>query len=154
IVIFTAIYSLHGKQLTSPRVDAVQAESAAAAAGFQVGDLVLSIDGHAVPTFTDMQRTISVSAGRTLEVVIDRAGVQMTLHATPTLRELKDNFGNTHRIGVLGISRSMASGEFELQTVDPLTACRFAFEETWFIVERTMSYIGGVVVGREAADQV
>ena len=27
-------------------------------------------------------------------------------------------------------------------------------EETWFVVERTLSYIGGVVAGRESADQL
>jgi regulator of sigma E protease len=27
-------------------------------------------------------------------------------------------------------------------------------EETWFVIERTMSYLGGVIVGREAADQL
>ena len=27
-------------------------------------------------------------------------------------------------------------------------------QETWFIIERTLSYVGGVFVGREAADQV
>src|SRR4029077_19787738 len=102
----------------------------------------------------DMQRIISVSAGQTLEIVIERDGVWKTLKATPALREMKDNFGNSHKIGVLGISRSMAANDIQLQTVDPLTAIRMGVEESWFIVERTLSYIGGVVVGRETADQV
>src|SRR3954451_11170956 len=45
IVIFAAIFALFGKQSTSARVDSVQPESAASKAGFQAGDLVLSIDG-------------------------------------------------------------------------------------------------------------
>jgi regulator of sigma E protease len=154
IAIFAAIFTFHGKPSTSARVDAVQADSAAAAAGFLPGDLVLSIDGRAIATFADMQRIISINAGQTLDVVVDRGGVQKTLKAVPALREIKDNFGNVHRIGVLGISRSMAAGDLQLQTVDPLTAISLGVEETWFIVERTMSYIGGVIVGREAADQV
>jgi regulator of sigma E protease len=154
IAIFAAIFTLHGKPSTSARVDAVQADSAAAAAGFLPGDLVLSIDSRAIAAFSDMQRIISVNAGQTLEIIVDRGGVQKTLKAVPALREIKDNFGNMHRIGVLGISRSMAAGDLQLQTVDPLTAIRLGVEESWFIVERTMSYIGGVVVGREAADQV
>jgi regulator of sigma E protease len=154
ITIFAAIYTLHGKPSTSARVDSIQPESAAAAAGFEPGDIVMEIDGRAIATFSDMQRTISISAGRTLEIVVDRGGVRKTLKATPTLRELKDNFGNVHRLGVLGISRSMAEGDLQLQRVDPLTAIRLGVEESWFIFERTMAYIGGVVVGREAADQV
>jgi regulator of sigma E protease len=154
IGIFAAIFMFYGKQSTSARVDAVQAESAAVAAGFKPGDLVLTIDGHPIASFSDMQRIVSVSAGRTLQFVIDRGGVQETLKAVPALKEIKDNFGNVHRIGVLGISRSMAATDLQLQTVDPLTAIWLGVEESWFIVTRTMSYIGGVVAGREAADQV
>jgi regulator of sigma E protease len=67
---------------------------------------------------------------------------------------VKDNFGNVHRIGVLGISRSMAPNEAQLERADPLNAVRIGVAETWFVIERTLSYIGGVVVGREAADQL
>src|SRR5262249_21295894 len=108
IVIFAGIFTFYGKQSTTPRVDAIQPESAAAAAGFQPGDLVVSIDGRAIDNFADMQRIVSASAGRTLEIAIDRSNTRLTLKATPALREMKDNFGNVHRIGVLGISRSMA----------------------------------------------
>jgi regulator of sigma E protease len=154
IMIFAAIFSLYGKPSMSARVDSVQPESAAAAAGFEPGDLVVEIDGRSIASFGDMQRAISINAGQTLDVVIERGGARKNLKATPTLREMKDNFGNVHRIGVLGISRSMAASDNQLQTYDPLTAIRMGVEESWFIVDRTLAYIGGVVVGREAADQV
>jgi regulator of sigma E protease len=48
----------------------------------------------------------------------------------------------------------MAGNDLQLHTVDPITAVQMGVEETWFIVDRTLAYIGGVVVGREAADQV
>ena len=54
---------LYGKQTMSARVDTVQPDSAAAAAGFQPGDLVVSIDGQAIDSFADMQRIVSESAG-------------------------------------------------------------------------------------------
>src|SRR6185312_6052868 len=94
IVIFAAIFALFGKQTTSARVDTVQADSAAAAAGFQPGDLVLAIDGSKIDSFADMQRIVSISAGDTLSIDIDRGGEHRTLKATPELKELKDNFGN------------------------------------------------------------
>ncbi len=78
----------------------------------------------------------------------------MTLKATPALREMKDNFGNVHRIGVLGISRSVAASDVRFEPVDPLTAIKLGVDETWFIIERTLFYVGGVIIGREAADQV
>src|SRR5262245_25483198 len=95
----------------APRVDAVQPGSAAEAAGFQPGDLVLTIDGRPVETFPDMQQIARTSAGETLVFEVDRGGVKVTLKAIPTLRESKDRFGNVHRIGVIGIIRSPSPGD-------------------------------------------
>ena len=154
IVIFAAIFMVYGKQTMSARVDAIQADSAAATAGFEAGDIVLAIDGQKIDNFADMQRIVSDSAGRTLTVQIDRNGSQLTLKATPTLKEVKDNFGNVHRIGILGISRSMAPGDVKFEAVSPAQGIWLGAQETWFVVDRTLSYIGGVIVGREAADQL
>jgi regulator of sigma E protease len=154
IVIFAAIFMTVGKQTTTARVDTVQPNSAAAAAGFQPGDLVLSIDGSKIDSFSDMQRIVSVSAGETLTIEVERGGAPVTLRATPQLRELKDNFGNVQRLGVLGISRSMAPGDIHSRKMGPLEAVVAGAQETWFLVDRTLSYIGGIFTGREAADQL
>jgi len=154
IAIFAGIFMLYGKQTTSARVDTVQTASAAEAAGFKPGDLVTAIDGEKIDSFADMQRIVSVSAGETLTIEVDRGGAHVVLKATPQLKELKDNFGNVHRLGVLGISRSMAPGDIKTQKLSPPQALLAGMQETWFVVDRTLSYIGGVVVGREAADEL
>ncbi len=154
IAIFAGVFMLFGKQVTSARVDTIQADSVAAVAGFQAGDLVVAIDGRTIETFNDMQRIVSVSAGRALDIVVERQGSRVSLKATPALREIKDSFGNVHRIGVLGISRSMAADDAKSQPVGPVRAVGMGIEETWFIIDRTLSYIGGVVTGRELADQL
>jgi regulator of sigma E protease len=154
IVIFAALFMVFGKPSTSPRVDAVQPGSAAQAAGFQPGDLVLTINGRAVESFPDMQQIVSTSAGETLAFEVDRGGVRVVLKAVPTLKESKDRFGNVHRIGVLGITRSPSPEDTHFQPVGPVKALEMGVERTWFVVERTLSYIGGVISGREAADQL
>jgi regulator of sigma E protease len=154
IVIFTGLFMIFGKQSTAARVDTIQADSAATAAGFQPGDLVISIDGRSIDSFADMQRIVSTSAGETLTIVVDRGGMQVTLKAVPALREVKDALGNTNRIGVLGISRSLAPDDVKFQPVGPLKAVGLGVQETWFVIEQTMTYIGRVVVGRQAADQL
>jgi regulator of sigma E protease len=150
VVIFAGVFMLYGKQAAPARVDTIQANSAAAAAGFQPGDLVVEIDGRKIETFTDMQRYVSTHAGQTLDIIINRNGTQVNLKATPALTEIKDNFGNVHRVGVLGITGAREPPK----PVDPLTAVKLGAEETWFVVERTMSYLAGVIVGRESADQL
>jgi regulator of sigma E protease len=154
IAIFAAIFVIYGKQSMSARVDMVQPDSAAAAAGFQPGDVVVAIDGKPIADFADMQRVVSESAGESLTIEVNREGTPLVLKATPTLKEVKDNFGNVHRIGILGISRSMDAADLKFQPVSPPQAIVMGAQETWFIVERTLSYVGGVIVGRESADEL
>jgi regulator of sigma E protease len=154
IVIFAALFMVFGKPSTSPRVDAVQPGSAAEAAGFKPGDLVLTINGRPVESFPDMQQIVSTSAGETLAFEVDRGGVRVPLKAVPTLKESKDRFGNVHRIGVLGITRSPSPEDAHFQPVGPVKALALGAEKTWFVVDRTLAYIGGVISGREAADQL
>ncbi|HME30975.1 MAG TPA: RIP metalloprotease RseP [Pseudolabrys sp.] len=154
IGIFAGIFMTVGKQTTSARVDAVQSGSAAEAAGFKPSDLVLTINGEKIESFSDMQRIVSISAGALLAIEVERGDTQVTLRAIPQLKEVKDNFGNVHRLGVLGISRSMAPGDIKTEKVAPLRAIVMGAQETWFVVDRTLSYITGVFTGREAADQL
>ncbi len=154
IVIFAGVFMLYGKQTMSARVDSVLADSAAAAAGFKPGDLVVAIDGRPIDNFADMQRIVSTSAGEILTITVDRDGVQQVLKATPALKEVQDNFGNVQRIGVLGISRSMAPEDLKLHPVSPPQAIWMSVQETWSVIDRTLGYIGGVIVGREAANQL
>jgi regulator of sigma E protease len=154
IAIFAGIFMTVGKQTTSARVDTVQAGSAAQTAGFKPGDLVLAINGEKIESFSDMQRIVSISAGAPLTIDVERDNAQVTLKAVPQLKEIKDNFGNVHRLGVLGISRSMAPGDIKTERAPPLRAVVMGTQETWFVVDRTLSYISGVFTGREAADQL
>ena len=154
IVIFTCLFTFFGKPSTTARVDKIEANSAAARAGFQVGDIVTAIDGKTIGSFSDMQRIVGVHAGDQLNFSIKRGDATLQLKGTPEQREVKDPFGNAHRLGVLGITRATSPGDVVTERVDPATALWLGVKETWFVVDRTLAYIGGVFTGREAADQV
>jgi len=154
IVIFAFIYAAVGRQIILPRVDSIQADSAAAEAGFKVDDVIVSIGAKKIESFSDMQRIISTSADKQLEIVVDRSGTPLTLLATPKRKEITDRFGNTYRIGLLGISRNAAKDEIKLVRADPLTAVWMGGEETYFMIVRTLEYLGDIIVGREEADQL
>ena len=154
IVIFTCLFTFFGKPSTTARVDKVEVGSAADKAGFQAGDIVTSINGTAIGSFSEMQRIVGTRAGEQLSFTIKRGDSSLQLQGTPQLREVKDSFGNVHRLGVMGITRSTNPGDVVTERVDPATAAWLGVKETWFVVERTMAYIGGIFTGREAADQV
>jgi regulator of sigma E protease len=154
IGIFAGIFMLYGMQTMSARVDEVQLDSPAATAGFEPGDLVVAIDGQKISSFADMQRIVADSAGETLSVTVERNGGQVVLKATPLLHEDKDIFGNVRRIGLLGIKRSPGPGDVKYEPVSPPRAVLLGVQETWFVVDKTLTYIGHVIIGREAANQL
>jgi regulator of sigma E protease len=154
IVIFTGLFTFYGRPNMSARVDKIEAGSAAAAAGFQVGDIVTAIDNDPIENFSDMQRIVSIRAGEKLSFTIKRGDSIVQLQGTPELKEQKDGFGNAHRLGVLGITRSSAPGDVTTERVNPAAAAWLGVKETWFVIDRTLAYIGGIFTGREAADQV
>jgi regulator of sigma E protease len=154
ILIFAGVFVLYGKQTMSARVDQVVPGSAAAKAGFQAGDLVVSIDGRAIKDFTQMQRVVSESPGENLRITVERNGSPVDLTATPALEERKDVFGNVQRLGILGIQRAPGPEDIKYQPVSPPRALWMGVEESLNIVDQTFKYIGGVVTGRRSADQL
>jgi len=154
IVIFAGVAMIYGRQETAPRVDEVIANSAAAAAGFEPGDLVDSIDGTSIDSFSDMQRIVSSSAGRTLEFGIERNGAHIVLKAAPRLTEEKGVFGGSRQIGVLGVKRSLAPGDVKVRRVGPIGALQLGVDETWSIIDGTISYLGRWVTGHESSNQI
>lgn len=154
VVIFAMLFSIYGRVYTLPRVDSVQAESAAAEAGFMSGDIILSIDGSDIASFADIQRIVSVSADLPLTIVVDRAGADVSLVAVPKHREITDQFGNVQRIGMLGLHQQSKPEDRVVKYFSGTEAVAEGARETWFVVTRTVTYLSGIVTGRESADQL
>jgi regulator of sigma E protease len=154
IVIFTGLFTFFGKPNMSARVDKIEAGSAAAAAGFQVGDVVTAIDNQPIETFPDMQWIVGGHAGEQLSFTVKRGDSIVQLQGTPELKVQKDGFGNTHRLGVLGITRASQPGDVLTERVNPATAMWLGVKETWLVIDQTLTYIGRIFTGREPADQI
>jgi regulator of sigma E protease len=149
IVIFAAVFAIYGRPDNVARVEAVEANSAAATAGFRPADVVVAIDDQPIKTFTEMQRVVRARPDQKIEVTIERDGRRLTLAAVPTLKEVPDNFGKVHRFGILGIQ-----GPRDRIKVGPIEAVGYGAQETWSIIDETFSYLYRMVTGRESADQL
>src|SRR5262249_53418452 len=154
IAIFTAIFALFGERITAAKVDVVNAGSAAALAGFMVGDKVISIDGQAIDSFGEMQRIVGMSPNQPLHFTVERSGKFVDITATPELKTITDRFGNEMRMGLLGIQRSASANDWTLKRHDLPTAFVMAVKECYFVVSRSLGYLYDVVTGRESADQL
>ena len=153
IVVFAVIGFSFGRQVIVPRVDAIVAGGAAEKAGIKAGDVVLSINGRSIDSFSDMQRIVSTSPGQSLQVIVDRAGREMEVAVVPELKVISTPFGK-QRLGMLGVQGSRDPADMKTLPIGPGDAVRYAFQETWFIVERTGAYVGGLFAGTESTDQL
>ncbi|SON54942.1 Metalloprotease MmpA [Hartmannibacter diazotrophicus] len=152
IAIFTVFFMAYGKMVFPPEVGAVMPDSAAAEAGFQPGDQIVSIDGSKIRIFEDIQRVVSTSANETLTFGIERNGRSITLQAAPQWQELDDGFGNKMRIGLLGIKPVEDSAQ--LERFDLFSAVGEATFRCYDIMSRSLGYIANVVRGIEKPDQL
>jgi regulator of sigma E protease len=148
VLIFAGMALYFGKPSTIARIDGVQAESAAASAGFKAGDIVVAIDARPIESFADMQRIVTSSAGATLVFRVNRQGETVSLKATPTLEEIKDAFGNKHRIGRLGVEHKAQLGETSSAPVGYAEALKIGVEQVWYIISGTFKFLGSLFVGK------
>ncbi|KZL21884.1 Metalloprotease MmpA [Pseudovibrio axinellae] len=154
IVIFAGMFAFLGKYETLPRVDQVSPDSAAQVAGLQPGDLIVAIDGTPVESFNDVQRIVTASAGIPIEIDVERGNAIERLTATPELKEISDGFGNTQKVGILGIQRNTSEQDIIVKRFGPVEALGEGVKETWYILDRTLGYIGGLFLGKEDPDQL
>lgn len=154
ILIFAGLFGFFGRYETAARVDQVMPSGAAEMAGFKSGDLILSINGTPVQSFAEVQRIVSVNADVPLAIEVERGDQLVALSATPERKEIEDRFGNTQKIGILGIQRATSPENVVVKRFGPVEALGEGVRETWYIVDRTLGYIGGLFTGRESPDQL
>jgi regulator of sigma E protease len=148
IVIFTVAFMISPQQPVEPPVIAEITEgSAADQAGVQVGDVIRSVDGTPVVQFPDLQRIVSNSSGRELRLGIIRNGEAMEIVAAPRATQFTDAAGNQNTAFRLGIVPRYEPLPF------PQAMVR-AVAQTWSIIQRTMAYLGDLVIGRASTNEL
>ena len=112
--------------------------SAAAEAGLQADDKVVSLNGQVIKRIEDLRQQIIASRGSTLPIQIVRDGKEQSLLITP--RKVRN--AEEWRIGV-----ELRPGNFVLQRTDPFSALARGCVWTWRVTQLTFAGIGQIISG-------
>lgn len=157
IFTFVVLYGLllgYGQYVTEPIIQEVLPNSVAAEAGVQAGDRVLLVDGYSVRSFSDFQRLVSTSPQRQVTILLDRLDREIEILVVPEIAMITDRFGNEHRVGRIGVSRSVSADDVVKFYPDPIEAIFMATEEMVFLVDRTFAFLADFFVGRGDVEQL
>ena len=153
-VIFTGVFSAFGRVEHMARVGRVEPGSPAAAAGFQPGDLVKSVDGVPIGSFESLQEATLMSAGLPLTIVVDRAGHDVQLIATPAVTVVDQGVFGKRKMSHLGLGSSASRDDARIERCSVPVCAAWGADRVWVITRTTAAYIVGVFAGRESTDQV
>lgn len=154
LLILYALLLGYGRYVAPAVLQDIATDSAAAEAGLRSGDLILSVDGFAVRGFEDFQRLIATAPERQVTIVIDREGDTQSVTAVPRAESSVDTFGNTHRVGRMGVLNTYQASDYLLYRPNPIEAIGMTFEEVRFIIDRTVAFLGDFFVGRGDVEQL
>jgi len=150
IVALTLLFSTVGQPFSPPIAAEVTAGTAAERGGMLPGDEVVEIEGSSISRFEEIRQAVTLNPGRSLPMVVLRDGREVSLSVTPDTREFTDRFGNTQKVGQLGIR----GGSPRVAVHPPLEAIRQAGREVWGMVTGTFRSLGQIIEGSRGAEEL
>jgi regulator of sigma E protease len=125
-----------------PRIGEVMPDGAAAAAGLQAGDLLLSVDGEPLADWGDWVQRVQASAQQPLRVRLRRGVQELELTVTP--RAVEQDGRRIGQVGVAAARPQVAVDDYFLRLhYGPLAAAGQALGKL-----RDMTVLTGQMVGR------
>ena len=157
LAIFAGFFAFYGKPVPA---DAEQqlavaefAEvSPAREAGIEVGDRIVAVEGERMEDFRDVQDSILLYPGRTLDITVDRDGAERTFAVPVRSVEMEDRFGNVSKVGLIGIASGASSFNFEPQGM--IASLGLAVDHSLGIIDMMVTGIGQIFTGERSVQEL
>ena len=146
IAIFAAFFAIFGMPRTPAIVGQIQSGSVAEAAGLIPGDRIEEIAGQDVASFEDLRRIVSIRPGEAVMIAIERSGGKQEIAVTLGTQEITDDFGQSYRIGLLGV----LGGQRELQRLPVASIVPEATGYTFALTRSMMDGLWQIISGRRS----
>lgn len=124
IVVLAAVFMLYGQRVTPPEIGRVMPDAPGAAAGLEVGDVVLEVDGRSVYRFEQVDEAVLMNPGHPVDLLVRRDGEERRIEVTP--RPIELDIGQGPRdYGDIGVSASNPAVVGEVQPDSPAARAGF-----------------------------
>ena len=134
LFIFCSFYMIAGNHVMIPKIGQVTEGSPAHKAGLLKGDVIISIGGKIIETWSQIRDAVQGSEGKRLDVTVKREDKLFTATVIPEASVVKNIFGEEIQSALIGI---VASGEFKKVILGPVGSVEEGFRKTWEIIKLT-----------------
>lgn len=150
VLIFAGFAMAYGVRVTPPVIGAFGPQSAAQAAGLQVGDRIVAIDGAPIADFADIAEAVGLYPGHTITIEAERQGQRLTIPVTLATKDETDGFGGRAKKGLLGV----ASVKARLDPAGPLRALESGVKDSVTAIRMTAIGLSQIVTGERSAREM
>lgn len=153
ILVFTSIFMALGKMDFPPIVGSVIKGSAAEQGGIQANDRILTINGHKINNFKDINYEVTLAVDGKADVVLLRDGAEKEISLNLVPVEMKNSDGTTTSQVMLGI-KSLSIMEVDHERLGFFAALHDASVETADITMATLRGVGQMITGKRGGEDV
>ena len=144
IVIFAGVFSIISSPTTT-EIGKVEPRSAAANAGFNKGDRILSVAGQKVRNFVEVRSAVEIRPKQTIRIEFERRGEVRRIDVRVGTQSVSDTSGKKTTIGLLGVTPA---------PVPLIEGVPLAVEQTLRISGWIAQGIGKLIVGEGSRKDV
>lgn len=149
IVLFSIIIGFNGDYKSKVEVAGLVDSQPAIAAGLEVGDILLTVNGLDIERPADVPRAVLMTSGEEIDIVLERGGNRLVLPITP-IQTIRDNgLGQMMPHSTIGIMLGVVEGTEQTSRVGPLEAVGRGVAQTGFVLDTTVTMMGRLITGRE-----
>ncbi len=157
VAIFAAFFAILGNPVPvdpegSTTVGKFSETSTAKAAGMEVGDKIVAIDGEPVTNFGEILDKVAIYLDRDISVTVLRDEEERTFEFRTRLIEEADRYGNLNRIGRIGVEP--AASQYKFEPVGLGSSVVLAGEQTWRVFDLMITGIKQVVTGQRSIKEL
>jgi regulator of sigma E protease len=146
-LIFALIIGVHGRPNMKVGIGDVSPDGAAAVAGMQAGDVILSVNGKTVSDASEVLIEIILNPNEPMNFVVQRGESEQTLVVTPEEVIRENDFGQRVPQATIGVVIGAVSYGDHI-TYNPFEAVGQGVIETGATIDRTVTMLTRIVTGK------